>query len=225
MSLLEDVTLGIHILAGFIALAAGAGALLTEKGGRRHRLLGRTYVSGMAVVSVTALGLLAIEQSLGRIFLGLIAVFSFYFAFTGYRVLARKRPIDEPGRVDWGATGLLGVTGLALLALGGWFLATGSTFGTVMLVFGVIALVFTRNDVRQFRATDLEPRAWFFEHIQRMGGAYIATVTAFASVNATFLPMVARWLLPTAVGTVAIWYVSRQYQEQFERGSRSERTH
>lgn len=219
MTLLEDATLGVHIVFGFVALATGAGAILTKKGGRRHRRLGRTYVYAMAAVSVTALVLLALDQTLGRIFLGLVAVFSFYFAFTGYRVLSRKRTIDAPGTVDWAAAGLLGATGVALLAMGVWFLADGIDFGTVVVVFGVIAVVFTTNDVRQFRATDHDPRTWFFEHIQRMGGAYIATVTAFASVNVTFLPTVVVWLLPTAIGTVAIWYVSRQYHAKFDRGA------
>jgi uncharacterized membrane protein len=215
MTLLEDATLAVHVAAGFLALFTGAGAIVTEKGGLRHRRLGRTYVYAMAVVSVTALGLLAFEQSLGRIFLGLVAVFSFYFAFSGYRVLSRKRAIDRPGTADWVAVGLLGVTGVGLVGMGVWYLLESTTFGVVMLVFGGIALTSAAGDVRQFRATDLEPRAWFFEHLQRMGGAYIATTTAFVSVNATFVPLVARWLLPAVVGGVAIWYVSRRYERQF----------
>ncbi|MFC7127889.1 hypothetical protein [Haloferax chudinovii] len=35
MTLVEDATLGIHILAGFAALFAGFGAIVTTKGGRR----------------------------------------------------------------------------------------------------------------------------------------------------------------------------------------------
>jgi uncharacterized membrane protein len=222
MTILENATLGVHVLFGFAALAAGAGALLTKKGGRRHRRLGRTYVYAMAVVSVTALGLLAFDQTLLRIFLGFVAVFSFYFAFSGYRVLSRKRSIDTPGTADWVATGLFGASGVGLLAMGAWFLGDGNQFGIVMLVFGGIALTTTVGDVRQFRATDLEPRTWFFEHIQRMGGAYIATITAFVTTNVrdvSVVPLPVIWLLPAAVGTVAIWYVSRQYKAKFDRGT------
>lgn len=222
MTLLEDVTLGVHILVGFIALATGAGALLTEKGGRRHRRLGRMYVYAMAAVSATALGLLAFDQTLLRVFLGFVAVFSFYFAFSGYRVLSRKRTIDTPGTVDWVATGLFCASGVGLLAMGAWFLVEGNQFGVVMLVFGAIALVTAVSDVRQFRATDLEPRTWFFEHINRMGGAYIATITAVLATNARdvpYVPLPVIWLLPAAVGGVAIWYVSRQYRSKFDRGS------
>ncbi|MFC7098962.1 DUF2306 domain-containing protein [Halobaculum marinum] len=218
MAILEDAVLGVHIAAGFLALAAGAGALVTEKGGRRHRRLGRTYVGGMAVVSATALGLLALEQSVGRIVLGLIAVFSFYFAFSGYRVLSRKRPRDAPERIDWAAAGLLAAAGVGMIGLGATFVLDGVDFGVVLLVFGGLAFVFFVSDVRQFRATETPPRTWFFEHVKRMGGAYIATVTAFAVVNATFLPTVARWLVPTVVGTVAIRLATRRYQRQFASG-------
>ncbi|MFC6952424.1 hypothetical protein [Halorubellus litoreus] len=176
----------------------------------------------MAVVPVTALELLAFEQSLLRIFLGFVAVFSFYFAFSGYRVLSRKRTIDTPGTVDWVATGLFGASGVGLLAMGAWFLTSGNQFGLVMLVFGGIALTTTVGDVRQFRATDLDPRTWFFEHLNRMGGAYIATVTAVVATNARELPGVPLpviWLLPAVIGGAAIWYVSRQYKAKFEPGT------
>jgi uncharacterized membrane protein len=216
MVTIESAILAVHVVAGFVALGAGAGAIVTKKGGRRHRLLGRTYVYGMAVVSATALGLLVLEQSLGRIFLGLIAVFSFYFAFSGFRVLSRKRTIGSPGTIDWIAVALFGTSGFGLLGAGIWWVSIGESFGVVMLVFGVIASVTTVQDVRLLRATELDARWWFFEHLQRMGAAYIATVTAFAAVNATFLPTIARWLLPGILGGAAIWHVTRQYKEKFD---------
>jgi hypothetical protein len=55
-----------------------------------------------------------------------------------------------------------------------------------------------------------------------MGGAYIATITAFVATNARdvpFVPLPVIWLLPAAIGTVAIWYVSRQYRAKFDRGT------
>ncbi|WP_267641347.1 hypothetical protein [Haloarchaeobius amylolyticus] len=219
MNTIESVVLGVHIVAGFVALFAGAGAIVTEKGGTRHRRLGRTYVYGMAVVSTTALGLLAIEQSVGRIFLGLVAIFSFYFAYSGYRVLSRKRPADRAETEDWVAVALFGLSGVGLLAMGGWFSLAGEAFAVVMFVFGAIATVIAGQDVQRFRAATTEPREWFFEHLQRMGGAYIATVTAFGTVNFTFLPQIARWLAPTLVGGIAIWYAARRYRQQFAAGA------
>jgi hypothetical protein len=50
------------------------------------------------------------------------------------------------------------------------------------------------------------------------GGGYIATVTAFSSVNFTFLPSVVSWLWPTVIGTPLIFLLVRRYRTQFADG-------
>mgnify|MGYP000601523121 CR=1 FL=1 len=208
------LTLWAHIVAGFVALFAGLGAFLTKKGGRRHRRLGRTYVYAMAFVSASALALFAFEPTGMRRFLALVAVFSFYFAFSGYRVLGRKRPTDGAAAVDWLAAGLVGAASVGLLAMGGLLAIDGDSFAPVALVFGAIGAVFAGTDALKFRR-ERERGAWVAEHVVRMGGGYIATVTAFATVNFGFLPGVVRWLAPTVVGTPILVYLSAAYTEQF----------
>ena len=210
MALLEGPVLGAHIAAGFAALGAGGGAFLTTKGGRRHRLFGRAFVVAMTAVAATSLALYALEPTTFRLFLALVAVFSFYFVFSGYRVLARKRPADDPERVDWLAVVLLTVAGLGLLAMGGRFLLAGGRFGTVMLVFGGIATAMGLSDARSFRA-GTDPGGWIVDHLTRMGAAYIAAVSAFSAVNFSFLPTVLRWLWPTLVGTPLLVVLARRY--------------
>ncbi len=209
---LGEGVLWLHIAAGFLALFGGAGALLTRKGGTKHRRAGRVYVGSMTFVSASALVLFALDPTPTRQFLALVAVFSFYFVLSGYRVLSRKRPADRPGTLDWIAAGLMALSGVGLVAFGANLLLTGDSFGTVMAVFGAIALGFGANDLRTFRTPPSDRRAWFFEHLTRMGAGYIATVTAFSSVNVLFLPPVVRWLLPTALGTPAIALAVRKYQ-------------
>jgi uncharacterized membrane protein len=210
MTAVESAVLGAHILAGFLALFAGIGAFVTRKGGRRHRLSGRTYVFAMAFVSGSALVLFVLDATVIRQFLALVAVFSFYFAFSGYRVLSRKRPADDPGVVDWVGVGLFGAASVGLLAMGGVWYLDGDGFAPVILVFGGIGTVFAVRDLRLFRA-ESEPGAWVEEHITRMGAGYIATVSAFSSVNFTFLPTVARWLWPTVLGTPLVFLLVRRY--------------
>lgn len=217
----EDITLGLHILAGFAALFAGAGAFVTKKGGYRHRRLGRVYVGSMAFVSVSALALFVFDPNPSRQFLALVAVFSFYFVFSGYRVLSRKRVTDSPASVDWAATVLLVGAGVGLTAFGAAQLLSGTGFGTVMLVFGGIALWFGGNDIQQFRQGVSDSRAWFYGHLSRMAGGYIATVTAFSSVNFTFLPSLVSWLWPTVIGTPLIFLLVRRYRTQFDRRTAS----
>ncbi|MFB6139094.1 MAG: DUF2306 domain-containing protein [Halosimplex sp.] len=213
----EGLTLWAHVAAGFVALFAGLGAFLTEKGGRRHRRLGRAYVYAMAVVSGSALGLFAFETTVLRQFLALVAVFSFYFALSGYRVLGRKRPADGAAAVDWAAVGLLGAASAGLVAMGGAMALGGGSFAPVLLVFGGIGAVFAGTDALKFRR-ERDRGAWVAEHVTRMGGGYIATVTAFATVNFQFLPSLVRWLGPTVVGTPLLIYLSRTYRSKLAPG-------
>jgi hypothetical protein len=206
---LEAWTLRTHVAAGVIALLAGLGALLTEKGGRTHRRAGRLFVRSMAVVVGTVFPLLALDPSPFRVFLALVAVFSGYLAFSGYRVLSRKRPTDAADPEDWLAAGAVLAS---CLALGGWGVARvadGSTFGVVLVAFGGIGLSFGAADVRAFRGDgDTE---WMVSHLQRMMGAFIATVSAVSAVNLASLGAVA-WLWPTVAGVPVIVYWSRKYE-------------
>ena len=216
MSTLSTVVLGLHVVAGFLALFAGAGALATEKGGQRHRRLGRTFVYAMAVVSATAIALLVFEVTDFRVFLAFVAVFSFYFAFSGYRALSRKRPADGPTHVDWAAVALLAGSGVGMGSTGLVGAFAGTSFAPVVLAFAAIAVVFAVRDVRQFSTPSDGPREWFFDHLTRMCAAYIAAVSAFSAVNFLFLPAVLRWLWPTLVGTPLIAYWTRRYRKRFE---------
>jgi hypothetical protein len=168
----------------------------------------------MAFVSASALALFGLDPTGDRPFLALVAVFSFYFVFSGYRVLSRKRPADRPAGVDWAAAGVLCLAGLGLLVLGTLGLAGGGSFGTVLLVFGGISVAFGVRDLQGFRTPTADPRAWFYEHLTRMSAGYIATVTAFSTVNFVFLPELARWLWPTLVGTPLIFLAVRRYRAQ-----------
>jgi uncharacterized membrane protein len=203
----EAAVLWTHVAAGVVALVAGGVALATEKGGRRHRRAGRVYVAAMAVVVASVLPLFAVEQSFFRTFLLLVAVFSGYFALSGYRALGRKRPGDDPKAVDWAAAVAVTVACLTLGAWGVTHVADGSSLGAVMVVFGGIGVAFGVSDLRAFRAGAAEP--WLVNHLSRMVGAYIATVTAVSVVNLAAVPAVpdvVAWLWPTVLGVPLIWY-------------------
>ena len=211
MASLEVWTLWLHIAAGIVALGAGVVALVTAKGGLTHRRAGKGFLVSMAVVVGTVFPLLAIDPTSNRVFLSLVAVFSGYLAFSGYRVLSRKRPADEAMPVDWVAA-VAAV--LASLALGGWGLgrlAGGETFGIVLVVFGTIGLGFGGYDLRAFRAAD-GGSEWMVTHLQRMIGAFIATVSAVSAVNLTTVLGAAAWLWPTAAFVPLIVYWSNKYE-------------
>lgn len=211
MNTFFDITLGLHVLCGMVALVVAPGAMLTRKGGTWHRRWGRIYFGSMAVVALTAVVLSLMRSGL---FLLLVAIFSFYLALTGVRALRRKRPDIRANAWDWSAAGLTFAGSLGLIAYGAWGLMAGDGFGVVALVFGGLGGGLAGGDLWRFRHPPEAPRAWFFLHMTRMLAAYIATVSAFSAVNFMFLPPVVRWLWPTVIGTMGIAIWVRHYRKR-----------
>lgn len=209
----------LHVLAGIVALFMAPGAMLTLKGGRAHRRWGKIYFWAMAVVAATAV-VLGLYRPV--VFLALLAVFSFYSAFRGYRVLFRKRPTQGqgPSLADWAAAVMTLAASAALAVLG--LLRPGPTWervGIVPVVFGALGMVLAGLDVWKFLRPPADRNAWWFAHMTGMLGSYIATVSAFSVVNFTFLPTMVRWLWPTVVGTPLIVLWVTYYKLRFRRSA------
>jgi hypothetical protein len=207
----------LHIAAGTIALLVAPIAMLTVKGGRTHRRWGKVYFWSMAGVALTAV-VLAVWRPI--VFLALVAVFSFYSAFSGYRVLFRKRPErgERARGLDWTAAVTTFTASAALVVLG--LVRPGPAWervGIVPVVFGVIGMILAGGDLVKFVRPPADRNAWWFSHMGGMLGSYIATVTAFSVVNFALLPTAARWLWPTVIGTplIALWIT--RYKLRFAR--------
>jgi len=205
----ETWVLWIHIAAGTVALFAGLGAILTEKGGLLHRRAGKAFLCSMAVVVATVFVLLAADPTTFRIILALVAVFSGYLAFSGYRALSRKRSTDTVHITDWTAAGSVV---LACVALGVWgvvWILDGNSFGIVMAVFAGIGIGFGTLDAWSFWTGTYGE--WMVNHLQRMLGAFVATVSAVSAVNLTSVMGIMAWLWPTILGVPLIFYWSKAY--------------
>ena len=115
MNNLFHTLLPVHILAGGIALVVAPGAMITVKGGLWHRRWGKVYAAAMLVVAATGSAMSLLRPNL---FLFMVAVFSFYLVFSGYRVLHRKGPGQTATSLDRAVTLLMILAGLVLLAYG-----------------------------------------------------------------------------------------------------------
>jgi len=207
----------IHIAAGTLALVLAPLAMLTVKGGRAHRRWGKIYFWSMAVVAATAV-IVALWRP--KIFLALLAVFSFYMAFSGYRTLWRKRPThgEGPTTLDWTAAGLTFAVSAAMAVLG--LIRPGEAWqrlGIVPVVFGILGMILAGLDIAKFVRPPADRHAWWFAHMGGMLGSYIATVSAFSVVNFTLLPTAVRWLWPTVIGTPLIVVWIAYYRIRFSR--------
>jgi hypothetical protein len=208
-----NAVLIIHILFGSVALFVAPAAMATSKGGLWHRRWGKLFFWAITGVAITAIVMSLIQSGL---FFLLVALFSFYLAFTGYRVLYRKTAQQRASQGDWIAVSAMLAGSVALLAYGAYLMLT-SSFGMVALVFGALGLLFAIRDIYEFRHHPVDKQAWWYSHMTRMLAAYIATVTAFSVVNFRFLPPLTRWLWATVVGTAGIVIWTRYYRKKFDR--------
>ncbi len=203
-----STVLVLHVIAGFISLAAAGVALATAKGRQAHRRAGSAYVIGMAVVSLTALVLSLLRPS---VFLFVVAVFSFFLVFTGWRA-ARVRD-GKPRWPDHLAGGVMVLAALIMLTLGVVGLAgtgPGESRAVILLIFGAIGLVLPLVDWREWRNAASVGQARIIRHLGRMLAGTIATITAAVVVNFTFLPDLVVWLGPTVLITPWIfWWSAR----------------
>ena len=206
-AMLALTLLVIHIAAGSVALLTALVALVTAKGGRVHVLAGRVYAIGMTLIFLTAIPLAIFGAS---VFLLLIAIFSFYLVFAGWR-FARNRS-RRPQPVDWLAAGVMGLTGLGMWVYAGVLAATGGGNWVTMLAFGSIAVALSVADglfFNQGRSVRRRPAPYLRiqRHLTNMMAGTIATVTAVMVVNVSMNPVWLPWLLPTIIITpLIVWW-------------------
>ena len=221
-----------HIAFGFLALAIGLVPMFSQKGKRLHNATGLVYYWSMVMVAVSALGLVLISPVTdSRLFLTGIAVFSFYLCFTGKRALQQRA--NEPIRwYDWGVSGMMATASLLMIGYGLYILSAVWTQGQFMpmsvlfLAFGFFSGTNARYDFKKYlhpEMTKYGKHEWFFVHIERMGGSYIATFTAFALVNLRYIfpdaptaVNIATWIMPGVIGGMFIGRAVRHYATKFK---------
>lgn len=207
----------IHIVCGFTAFIVAPIAMAVKKGGDAHRRWGKVFFWAMCGVSFAALIMAPMHNNL---FLTLVAVFSFYLAFSGYRALYRKnlKSWREVKFIDWFVVCLNGVFCLVLIIIG--IQKLPDAFGTISIVFGSIGLINSSRDLVSFIRPRNVKGKWFFSHMGGMIGAYIAAVSAFSAVNLNFewLPVSIQWLWPTLIGVPAMLFWMRSYRAKFSKG-------
>lgn len=200
----NDPFLIVHIVSGGVALLSGAAAALARKGLRVHIIAGRIFVYSMLISAISALILSNIRPNP---FLFGIGLFTLYLIMSGW-VVVWKTPLakrQKYGKII-GLFGMLSAVYLAYQALQ----ISGTNVTILYLVFGSIMLGFSFTDLIR----PLEGKKVIIRHGSRIGGAYIATTTAFIVVNNHFLPPLVAWLLPTLIGTPLITIALRKWSNR-----------
>lgn len=214
--MLVKLFLAVHIAAGTMSFLLAPVALATAKGGKQHKRWGMVYLWSMGAVAATALPL---SFFFPVRFLALVAVFSFYFAFSGFRVL-RLKELARGGSaesIDWIA-GVLTFATSAWLAWLSWFEPrTIEVIPAVGVAFGMIGIFGSAKQMLSFVWKPKEKMFWWYTHLGNFIGSYIAAWSAFSVV--TLSRVIGNhwyvWLWPVMVGVPAIIITTAYYQRKF----------
>ncbi|MEI8279563.1 MAG: hypothetical protein WCG87_07340 [Bacteroidota bacterium] len=197
----------IHILIGIAALSSGAFAIFSKKGGKLHTQSGKIYYTSMFGIGISALCMTLMKWNP---FLLAIAIFSTYLTYSGKKSIDnwRLKHAYVPGIKDKIPFYIAFITSIVMIL---WpitiMMSEHKYFVPILSVFGLIMFSLSRRDIQMYNNADnFLPRnkKWLLRHIGSMGGAYIATCTAFLLNNIHIDPPWILWLLPTAIGAPII---------------------
>ena len=200
----------IHIASGSLALLTGTINMIRQKGGAKHRKMGRFYVRCMLLTGVSALIMAQINPNP---FLFVVGVFTIYLVGTADRYI--QPVLKKPTLIDKTYTiGMLISSSIFIL----WGISAAiqsNTMGWVMLTFGGIGLFSVFQDFKNYRGKNPASNYRLLTHIGRMVGGYTATVTAVLVVNGDRLPFVVPefllWLSPTILLTpLSIYWIRKR---------------
>lgn len=198
------IILSIHIISGVLALGSGFYAIVSKKRRGTHSKSGNLYFYSMLISAVTAVLLSTLQF---QAFLFAIALFTLYLIIGGkMAILIRRRPRFTQYWKYYVSFGLLTSVAMALIALN--LLSVQLSIAIILFVFAGIQAAFSIVDL--FFNPGKNAKKLIFQHINKMGGGYIATCTAFIVVNIHFLPEYITWLGPTLIGSILITMANRQ---------------
>ena len=211
-----QIVLSIHILCGGTALISGLIPMFSKKGSRLHVISGWIYFWAMFGVFVTTSIMFYLKQTDGLLFLMLIGILSFYLTLSGVRAVKLKKKTDKAPIFDWLVGGFVLVCGMGMIGLSAyhWYQSSSMFFIILFAVFGLITIEQAREslvDYNQRRKGIAPLKHWMYLHATKMGGAYIATTTAFLVANINFLPQLLVWLSPGIIGSILLNRMAKKY--------------
>ncbi len=191
----------IHAFFGAIGLLAGSLSFLFKKGSKLHKKSGRWFTIGMLVSAGLSVPIASMPGHENP-FLVMIGLFTIYMVIVGNRALRFKKRKTSANKIDWGISGFMALISVLMLAAG---LFKSGEIAVLFLFFGAIGLVLCLMDFNFLRNPHRTKTSWLVQHIGKIVGAYIASVTAFL-VAGTHLSGLAVWILPSVIGNTAIIY-------------------
>jgi len=225
-SFLLEALLALHVAAGVLSLVLFWLPIITKKGRTAHRRIGLVYVYAMSVVIASALILSSIHLLSGDTVGGLaflfLSVLTMVPLVSGVQVLKAKRPTPGYRRLRMVLAGVLFAVSVVLLV--GWQVRDSG----LLLGFGIIGLLGSGNDFRQFVRVGGSGKTWLREHYEAMLFSGAAAYTAFFVIGGQNLLLLtgwwtlAPWVLPTLLTVALLPLVHRRFKQQKNNAERAQ---
>ncbi|MDF4204685.1 hypothetical protein PXD56_17070 [Maribacter sp. SA7] len=195
----------IHAFFGGVGLITGIASIIVRKGQRNHKLLGKWFSWSMIISSVISLVVARMPNHINT-FLFLIGIFTIYMVLAGNRALTFKSTKKTKANLtDKLVSGIMAICALLMIGFGVTGLLNGYSHSILYLFFGIIGLFLPYGDYKLFKNTLNNRKLWLINHLSRMLGALIASVTAFF-VAGMHQDNLWAWITPSVLGTAYIIY-------------------
>jgi hypothetical protein len=174
-TVLHNINIVTHVIAGSVALILGFIALISAKGKLLHTKSGRLFLYCLFIVVLT--GLIGVFVFKRNTFLLVITLLSAYQGFSGYRILKFKNNI--PKTLDILAV-ILTLISLAYFMY--YFKLIGMMWSPVIIysTVGYLIFIIAYDFFRYFIPKERYKNLWLYEHILKMVGAFSAILSAFS---------------------------------------------
>lgn len=199
----------IHAFMGGIGLLSGLITIAVKKGGPTHRKLGKVFTIGMGVSSLLSL-IIAVMPDHINIFLFLIGIFTIYMLISGNRSIQYKKMNTETriAKDRIVAISML-VASAIMVGIFVYCMLKHASNGILFLFFGLLSGLMAWKDWKFYNTPTLWKKKWLSNHIGKMVGALIASITAFM-VAGLHMKSLSTWIWPSVIGTFFIIYWIRK---------------
>jgi hypothetical protein len=199
----------IHAFFGGLGLVTGIGSIIVKKGSKPHKKMGKLFSIGMIISSLISMPISWLPNH-ENIFLFLIGLFTIYLVISGNQILtfkSKSKKLAKP--IDKIISGSMLTLSILMILFGTYVMIKGNSTYLLFVFFGGFGLSLTIRDFIFYKNVEKTKNGWLSNHIGKMIGAFIASITAFIVAGLGIGNLIA-WTLPSILGTIYIVYWRRK---------------
>ncbi len=215
MELPIKILIYIHAFLGGLGLVSGLVGIVVKKGEPIHKKSGKTFSYSIAISALISV-FIARMPNHENLFLFLIGIFTIYLVLAGNRALTLKDQAKM--KADWidiaiSSTMLMASLFMIAIAVVNQFQHKGDN--VLYALFGGLGMFLSVRDFQTFSTFQKQKNKWLKNHLGRMIGALIASITAFL-VAGLHIHTTIVWILPTILGILYIIFWNNKLKKSVD---------